>query len=82
MTEANAKCDDCGRFLSYEAPGTSYADKYDFVAMCCDYQHWRCSDCTARLGPVHSNARPYNGDMIPYQGIILAPAKTKDADHV
>lgn len=67
MSDANGKCDDCGRFMKFDGRAT-WSHKYDFVAMCCDYEHFRCGPCTERLGPTVSNARPHNGDMSPYQG--------------
>jgi hypothetical protein len=67
MGDWNGKCDECGRFMRH-APGATWADQYDFVAMCCDYTRYRCIDCTKKLGPVHSNARPASGDMSPYEG--------------
>jgi len=67
VSDANGKCDDCGRFMRFDARA-SWAHKYDFVAMECVYEHYRCARCTEELGPVHSNARPYNGDMSPYEG--------------
>jgi len=67
MSEADLKCDDCGRFMNPEAVGSSMAERYDMVAMCADYIHMRCPRCTDRLGPVQSNAQPSNGDMSPYQ---------------
>ena len=66
MSEADSRCDDCGRFMSKG----SWADIYDFVALCCDYQHFRCARCTEKLGPALSNAKPHNGDMSPYQGVF------------
>jgi hypothetical protein len=59
-------CCDCGRFYSGKH---SWAYIYDFVAMQPDYLHIRCKSCTDKLGPVHSNASPYDGDMSSYQGI-------------
>ena len=70
MADYNAKCDDCGRFMNCEASGSSTARKYDLVAMECIYDHWRCPSCTSRLGPVHSNARPNNGNMTPYESYV------------
>ncbi len=65
------KCDDCGKFSSgKEGGGASWAYQYDFVAMEASYDHHRCPKCTALMGPVQSNARPSNGDMKPYQGMI------------
>lgn len=71
MSDANGKCDDCGRFMKFDERAT-WANKYDFVAMECIYEHFRCGRCTELLGPVLSNARPYNGDMSPYQGRFKA----------
>ncbi len=67
MSDATGKCDDCGRFMRCDDRAT-WADQYDFVAMECIYQHFRCARCTEAMGPVQSNARPYNGDMSPYEG--------------
>lgn len=66
MSCANGKCDECGRFMAYR-DGASSAAIYDFVAMECVTEIARCAKCTAELGPVHSNARPANGDMSPYE---------------
>lgn len=68
MSDATGKCDDCGRFMKL-ADGASSARQYDFVAMECVYDHYRCAKCTKELGPVFSNARPSNGDMSPFQSI-------------
>ena len=70
MSEATAKCDDCGRFMDPSASGASWAYKYDMVAMECSHEHWRCSKCTDKYGPVHSNARPADGNMSPYERVI------------
>jgi hypothetical protein len=67
MSDCDCRCDDCGRFMDPTASGSSSARMYDFVAMECDYEHWRCSSCSARLGQIRSNARPHNGDMTPYE---------------
>lgn len=61
------KCDDCGRFMS-EA-GSTWAEIYDFAAMCLDRTHHRCKRCTEKLGPAKSNAKPCSGDMTPYEGV-------------
>ena len=66
MSDANGKCDDCGRFANYSG-GASSARMFDFVAMEPSYDHLRCAACTEKLGPIHSNARPANGDMSPYE---------------
>lgn len=66
----DARCDDCGRFMDYTDSGASAAYKYDFIAMECTHQHWRCPFCTARLGPVRSNATPHNNDMTPYEFLV------------
>lgn len=68
---SNPRCDDCGRFASL-SNGASSAMIFDFASMCPDYDHVRCASCTARLGPVHSNARPSNGDMTPYETVHTA----------
>lgn len=60
------KCDDCGKFMAWK-PGASSATIYDFVAMEPSHDHFRCVPCGERLGPVYSNARPYNGDLSPFQ---------------
>lgn len=60
------RCDDCGRFMT--PAGGSWAHIYDMIGMGLDHEHWRCRRCTDLLGPVASNARPYDGDMSPYQG--------------
>lgn len=68
------RCDDCGQFASL-ADGASSAMIFSFVDMSPDYDHLRCKKCTAKLGPVHSNARPSNGYMTPYESVTaLAPA--------
>ena len=64
------KCHDCGKFMNPEAPGSSWAHKYDLVGMCLDYMHDRCAACSEKLGPAQSNATPTNGDMSPYQGQV------------
>ena len=68
MNDDCGRCTDCGRFMVL-AGGASSARMYDFVAMEPSHDHFRCAECTKRLGPVCSNARPYNGDMRPYQSI-------------
>jgi hypothetical protein len=68
----NPRCNDCGRFATL-ANGASSAMQFDFVAMEPSYDHLRCASCTAKLGPVRSNARPSNGDMTPYQTVTLIP---------
>ncbi len=67
MSEADMRCDDCGRFMNPEHSGASTAIIYDFAAMEPSYEHLRCPPCSARLGPIHSNATPYNGDMSRYE---------------
>jgi hypothetical protein len=42
---------------------------YDMTAMELSHEHYRCASCTVKLGPVHSNAKPANGDMAPYESI-------------
>jgi len=69
VSDADGKCDDCGRFISYGAAGLSWADQYTFYPPGCDYVHQRCPRCTERLGPVTSNARPHDGNMGSFQGI-------------
>ena len=60
-------CSRCGRFMS---KGT-WANIYDFVAMELSHEIQHCQKCTDSGFPALSNARPYNGDMSPYQGIML-----------
>lgn len=60
------KCDDCGKFMG--KPG-SWAEIYDFVGMQLDHTHFRCERCTEHLGPVETNAKPWNGDLSSYQGV-------------
>jgi len=68
--DCNSKCDDCGRFIG-AVKGTSSADIYSFgVNPGCEYIHMRCPNCCKDLGPATSNARPYSGDMSPYQHIF------------
>lgn len=62
------RCDDCGRFASTD--GASAANIYDFVAMELSHEHFRCRRCTERLGPAVSNARPWDGDLAPYQRLF------------
>lgn len=63
------RCDDCGRFTD-GGPGSSWAEHYDFAGMQLDHTHIRCPDCTDKLGPVESNAKPCDGDMNPYEGVV------------
>lgn len=72
--ECDCKCDDCGRFMSFEHGGGSWGNRYDFVAMEQITTRTRCTACTKRLGPQCSNARPYDGDMRPFQGLFGTPA--------
>lgn len=73
----NLRCDDCGKFANL-TNGASSAMMFDFVAMEPSYDHLRCASCTVKLGPVHSNARPSNGDMTPYEtATALSPAGGK-----
>ena len=64
----NPRCDDCGRYSGLHS-GASSAMIFDFVAMEPSHEHLRCAACTKKLGPVHSNARPANGDMKPYETV-------------
>jgi hypothetical protein len=68
MGYGDGKCNDCGRFMTLSG-GASTACMYDFVAMELSHKHYRCARCTAKLGPIDSNARPADGDMSPYQSI-------------
>lgn len=72
------RCDDCGRFASL-SNGASSAMIFDFVAMCPDYEHLRCAACTARLGPIRSNARPSSTDMTPYETAPSVPSQSRGA---
>lgn len=63
-------CHDCGRFMALIG-GASSARMFDFAAMEASHDHFRCRVCTAKLGPVHSNARPSDGDMRPYESVHL-----------
>jgi len=67
---SDLKCDDCGRFMNPTDAGTSIADIYDMAYMELAYEHYRCCQCTTRLGPVPSNAYPLNGDMSRYQTLV------------
>ena len=60
------QCNDCGKFMK---DGT-WAEIYDYVNMSLEYDHYRCRRCTEKLGPAKSNARPRDGDMSQYQGVI------------
>lgn len=60
------RCEDCGKFMSLET-GASSADRYDFVSLCLDYEHFRCRSCSKQLGAVTSNAHPNDGDMRKYE---------------
>ena len=62
------KCNDCGRFMVLDG-GASSARMYDFVAMEATHDHFRCASCTVKLGPAHSNARPHDGDMRPFESV-------------
>jgi hypothetical protein len=64
------RCDDCGKFFNPLEKGASSAAIYDLVQMEAGYLHFRCSFCTKKLGPVHSNARPADGDMSPYESQV------------
>jgi len=66
------KCDDCGKFMSADLRGVSWAELYDFnpAAYGLDHTHYRCRKCTKKFGAVESNAKPANGDMTPYQGVL------------
>lgn len=54
------RCDTCARFC--RGAGATFATQFDFVAMEAAYDAVRCAECTARLGPAKSNARPHDGD--------------------
>lgn len=71
-------CDRCGQFVGYHQPGSSYAEIYSFDpgSFGLDREVFRCPSCTLRHGPVHSNARPANHDMSPYQRVYAADALT------
>lgn len=64
------RCDDCGKFASFaKGSGASSALIYDFVGMGLDHETFRCRRCTEELGPVRSNAKPWDGDMSRYEGV-------------
>ncbi len=65
----NPQCSSCGKFMRPEAPA-SWASIFDRVGMCLDHEAYRCGQCTVSLGPIQSNATPYDGDMSPYQGVF------------
>lgn len=65
----NPRCDDCGRYSVLHS-GASSAMIFDFVNMCPSHERLRCAACTKKLGPVHSNARPADGDMTPYESVM------------
>ena len=69
MSEAavlhDLRCNDCGRFTN--GVGATFAVIFDFGEMCPDHDHCRCADCSAKLGPARSNARPANGDTSPWE---------------
>jgi hypothetical protein len=65
------KCDDCGRFLSQLKSRFSSAIIYDLIQLEPMYEHIRCQACTEKLGPIHSNACPADGDMSQYETINL-----------
>lgn len=67
------QCNDCGRFMKIGGKA-SWAAVYDFAGMCLSHEHYRCDDCTDRLGPARSNARPADGDMSSYQGFFREEA--------
>jgi hypothetical protein len=64
------RCDRCERVVFLNERKATWANTYDFVAMEPEGELLRCSRCTRKAGPVLSNARPYNGDMRPYQGYL------------
>lgn len=60
-------CSRCGKFTSR---GT-WANIYDFVAMEQSHEIIRCEKCSDAGHAAHSNARPSDGDMRPYEGKLL-----------
>ncbi|HUN82418.1 MAG TPA: hypothetical protein VMV81_13020 [Phycisphaerae bacterium] len=65
------RCDDCGQFTRFsKGSGASWAAIYDFAAPGLDHEHCRCRRCTEQLGPVKSNAKPWDGDMSSYQCVL------------
>jgi len=60
-------CSRCGRFMSKG----SWAYIYDFVAMEPSHDIQHCEKCTSDGFPALSNARPFDGDMSPYQGKMI-----------
>jgi hypothetical protein len=72
MSDTNARCDDCGRFMNPEAQGTSTAEVFDFAAMEPSHTHWRCPRCTEKHGHAETNAMPSNGNYSQYETFIEA----------
>lgn len=60
------RCDDCGKFIS---KAKSWANVYDMTGGGLDHEHFRCVSCFEKFGAVHSNARPHDGNMLPYEGV-------------
>lgn len=64
----NMKCDICGKFIKFKTM-YSWAIIYSFPYGGIEKDVFRCETDTQKYGPVQSNAKPYNNDMSPYQGI-------------
>jgi hypothetical protein len=60
------KCDKCGKFINHKSK-YSYADIYDYSGLV-DVLH-RCEKCNLKYGNIQSNAKPYDNDLTPYQGV-------------
>lgn len=62
------RCDKCGKFIKWQSR-YSWATIYSFPHGGIEGDVFRCEADTKKYGPVKSNAKPYNDDMSPYQGI-------------
>ena len=70
MSAYDNRCDRCNRPVFLNERKATWANTYDFVAMEPESELLRCARCSRKVGAVRSNARPYNGDMSPYQGFV------------
>jgi hypothetical protein len=65
------KCDACGRFIKYDAPGVSWSRTWSYDMSGTPDLHdprYRCGQCTTRRGPLQTNcAHPDR-----YSGINLS----------
>jgi len=62
------RCKTCGQFIKYNS-GWSWALIISWFGV--DGEIFRCEKCTDKYGIIESNAKPYDGDIKPYQGINL-----------